>query len=451
MDLAPFAEPVSRLGTSPGPASPLAPGQILSAMSDLVVVVDESGRLEFISESARALLGQDPTAWTGRDAFDLIHPDDVGLAAEALASSVEAGPGPKTPIVLRIADGSSRWRTVEIVSTYLAPSGRPGRLVVVAREGLQHERAKKDRRAVDHRFERAFEHAPIGMALVTDDGILARVNSALELMIGGDRVALTGSPVLDLVHPDDRERARRHAMAVMSDDAVHRIELRFVRVDGSAGWAQVTSTLLRDDAGHPEHTVVHLQDITEPRRLRSQLEFAASHDPLTGLLNRSGFERRFGGCERRENMRALLVIDLDRFKPVNDRFGHAAGDALLIQVSERLRSSARSDDAIGRLGGDEFTLLSCSIDSPQAALAFGERVRERLSEVFVLEKGSVEITGSIGAALLDGDVALDCALAAADRAAYVAKHNGGDRTSLTWCSAPPSDSDDDGGSTSHRS
>jgi len=419
------------------PARSLTPGDILSAMSDLVVVIDEFGRLEFISESARTLLGHDPAEWSGRDVFDLIHPDDIGLAAEALVSSVDAGPGAKTPIVLRIADRSSTWRPVEIVSTYVAPPGGPGRLVVVGREERQHERAATDRRALDHRFERAFDHAPIGMALVADDGTLTRVNAALEVMIGSDRVALTGTSVLDLVHPDDRARAERHGRAVMSDDAIHRIELRFLRADRSVGWAQVTSTLLRDDAGHPEHTVVHLQDITEQRRLRNELEFAAHHDPLTGLLNRSGFELRFGGCVNRDDMRALIVVDLDRFKPVNDRFGHAAGDALLVQVTDRLRSSARSDDAIGRLGGDEFTLLACSIDSPRAALAFGERVRTRLSEEFVLDKGTVQITGSIGVALLDGPVALDSALAAADRAAYDVKRDGGDAVGLTWCSDAP--------------
>lgn len=415
---------------------PLTASDVLAGMSDLVVVVDPGGHLEFVGDSARTVLGLDPTDWIGRDVIDLIHPDDIGLAVEAMVSSVESGPGAKIPLVLRVRDAVSQWRRMEIVASNVPGADGTDRLVVVARDLGRRAAFVADAEALARRFERAFDRAPIGMALVGADGRLVRVNEALEDMLGRTRTDLTGLPVLDLVHPGDAAAARRHAREVQRDDEVHAAELRFVRSDGSTGWAQVTSTALRDDRGRPEHTVIHLQDVTERNRLHQQLAYAATHDPLTGLLNRAGFEERFS-TPGPSAARALVVVDLDRFKPVNDRLGHAAGDELLEVVARRLERVSTPGDSVGRLGGDEFAVLLADVDHLDRAAASAERIRSELARVVALRKGPVRVSGSVGVAVLEGPIDLDTALAAADRAAYEAKRGGGDDWSLTRVAAPP--------------
>jgi diguanylate cyclase (GGDEF)-like protein/PAS domain S-box-containing protein len=287
------------------------------------------------------------------------------------------------------------------------------------------------------RFEQAFDRAPIGMALVANDGRLVRANQALAVMCGTDVAALTGSDLFDLVHPEDRDEALARALAVLEHDDPMPIEVRFRGRGGHTAWARVTSTVIRDDVGRPLHTVTHLEDVTDQRLLREQLERAAAHDPLTGLLNRAGFATRFGQLSEQQagEPGALMLIDLDGFKAVNDAHGHAAGDALLELVAARLSSCVRSTDLVGRLGGDEFAVYQPDVADAAMVMALGERVRIALAQPYTLPQGPARLSGSIGVALLDGEVRLERALAAADGASYSAKRAGGDAVELTWCTA----------------
>jgi diguanylate cyclase (GGDEF)-like protein len=130
---------------------------------------------------------------------------------------------------------------------------------------------------------------------------------------------------------------------------------------------------------------------------------------------------------------ALLQVDLDGFKAVNDQHGHAAGDELLEHIARRLLAVVRSSDAVGRLGGDEFAIHQVEVGDATSVLSLGERVRATLAQPFHIAAGTVHVSGSIGVAMLDGRVALSRALAAADASSYAAKRLGGNRVELTWC------------------
>lgn len=410
---------------------------VLSNSSDMVVVITSELRFGFVSEAVRRILGRQPADLVGHDVFELLHPDDVGTVAEALTRSVETGPGVKEPIVLRIRHADGSWRQIEIIVNNLTDVDPVGGLLVTGRDLSERLRAEATAAAARDRFEQAFDRAPIGMALVSNEGRLLRANGALAVMCGTDVAALTGSNLFELVHPEDRDEALTRARAVLEHDDPMPIEVRFRGRGGQVAWARVTSTVIRDDLGVPMHTITHLEDVTDQRLLREQLERAAAHDPLTGLLNRAGFATRFAqlGEERAGGPGALMLIDLDGFKAVNDAHGHAAGDRLLELVADRLAACVRSTDLVGRLGGDEFAVYQPDVADAAMVLTLGERVRIALAQPYTLPEGPARLSGSIGVALLDGDVRLERALAAADGASYAAKRNGGDAVELTWCTA----------------
>ncbi|HNI35454.1 MAG TPA: sensor domain-containing diguanylate cyclase [Microthrixaceae bacterium] len=413
------------------------PGQdlfdiVLAGVSDLIVVVDDQMKFSFVNEAARRILGHDPDQWLGRDAFELIHPDDIGLAIESLTNTLDSGEGVKEPLLLRLRHADGSWRQLEIIANNLLGASHVSGLVITARDVSERLTAEATAHEARDRFEQAFDRAPVGMALVATDGRLLRVNAAFAAMVREPLRTLTGRNLLDLAHPDDRERAAEHAAAVveLGDDTP--IEVRFFRNDHTVAWARVTSTVIRNADGQAMHVVTHLEDVTEQRSLRDELHAAATHDPLTGLLNRTGFEASFRATQPTGSS-ALFVIDLDRFKPVNDAHGHLAGDRLLQLVASRLRSCLRRDEVAARLGGDEFGVFVPDILDAANAIALGERIRTVLDAPFDLDEGTVHISGSVGVALLHGNVALGIALATADRASYEAKRNGGNDVEFGWC------------------
>ena len=408
---------------------------ILRNSSDMVIVVDDDGTLVFVSEAARRILGREPEHWVGRSVFDLLHPDDIGLAAEAMVTSIEGEAGVKEPLVLRVSDASGGWKSVEIVANNLSDDPRIGGLVVSVRdlsERLQaREAAERDRR----RFEQVFERAPIGMALVSNRGEFLRVNAALCEIFGRSAADLLRCDLFEFIHPADRRRGTQHALEVLEGRTSEPIEARFQRPGGELAWARVSATVVREE-GRPVHSIVHIEDVTEQRVLRDQLEAAATHDALTGVLNRNGLYQLFEQVGYLPGASALVSIDLDRFKAVNDRFGHAAGDELLELVAMRIRIAIRAEDALARLGGDEFVVIVSGHPHPGQVEALAERIRVLLEAPFELSSGVASISGSIGVKVLPGTPEFSEEMADADSATYRAKSLGGNRVELVAAAGP---------------
>lgn len=402
---------------------------VLRNSSDLVIVVDHDGTLIFVSDAAKRILGRDPQHWVGRNAFDLLHPDDVGLAAEAMVTSLEGEAGVKEPVVLRVEHADGHWRPVEVVANNLGDDPRVGGLLINVRDlgdRLQaSEAADMDRR----RFEQVFEQAPIAMALVSNEGRFLRVNDPLCRMLGRRAPELLRSDLFDFVHPADRRRGERHAVEVLEGRTTAPVEVRFLRGDGEVAWARVSASVVFEDDS-PIHSIMQIEDVTEQRVLRERLEIAATHDPLTGTLNRNGLRRAFNLDSTGREAAALLSIDLDRFKAVNDELGHAAGDELLELVAQRIRFATRAEDSLARLGGDEFLVIVSGHPAAQDVAHLAERIRVLLAAPFELAAGTASISGSIGVKVLPGAPELSEELAGADAATYKAKGLGGNRVEM---------------------
>jgi diguanylate cyclase (GGDEF)-like protein/PAS domain S-box-containing protein len=278
-------------------------------------------------------------------------------------------------------------------------------------------------------FEEFFVSARIGLALADLSGCYVRVNSTYADLVGQAPEDLVGVPLADVVK--DAAVSHLAALAAGATDAVQS-EQSYARGDGSAIWVLHGVSTVAGPDGAPAWYAVSAQDITERRRAEQELrELTATlteqaiRDPLTGLANRALFEERLRAALSRDarggGATGVLFLDLDGFKDVNDRYGHAVGDAVLRVVADRLRSAVRPADTVARLGGDEFVVLvDGATDAGMATLV--ERLTGAVEEPLHLRGVDLQVGVSVGQALTNEGAADPAGLVSrADAEMYEAK------------------------------
>jgi diguanylate cyclase (GGDEF)-like protein/PAS domain S-box-containing protein len=267
---------------------------------------------------------------------------------------------------------------------------------------------------------RLFELAGDLLATLSPEGVVGLVNPAWEELLGWSPEELRSRPLGRLVHPDDLERTREHLRPEADGGRFTNFAIRLRHKDGSWRW------LLWSARYEDGNWYARASDITD----RQQLERQALHDPLTKLPNRvllmDRARQALARLHRGRSPVALLFIDLDRFKAVNDTLGHAAGDELLILVAERLDGVLRDSDTVARLGGDEFVILAEDLDGDAEAIAVAERVLHALEESFQVGAAEISMRASVGVAVAhDASANAEDLLREADMAMYRAKGAGG--------------------------
>jgi diguanylate cyclase (GGDEF)-like protein/PAS domain S-box-containing protein len=300
----------------------------------------------------------------------------------------------------------------------------------------ERQRAEAALRESNERFRATFEQAAVGITHLSPDGRWLRVNQKFCDVIGRTRQELHQLHLDDVKNVNDREADRVASQRLLTGEVpMTKVEKRYLRRDGSAMWASVTSSLVRDAAGTPQYIINVVQDISQRKELEDRLMHQAFHDALTGLPNRALFLDRLShgvaGAARRDAPLAVLFLDLDGFKVVNDSLGHDAGDALLVEVSRRLTGCLRPGDTVARLGGDEIAILLPEVSDPADAVRVAERVIATLQTPMPVRGHQMHVGVSIGIALHSnrqaqpGDL-----LREADIALYQAKGAGKGRAIL---------------------
>lgn len=326
---------------------------------------------------------------------------------------------------------AARWVQNALLLTMLGAS-----LLLVLTGVWLNRLITEERFDAEARLRATFQQASVGMAHISLDGRWLEVNDRLCEILGYERSSLLRKTVLDVTHHEDREKHRRDLEEMQLDGSGEiTIEKRYIRADGRMIWANVNVATVRDSQGRSLYFAAVIDDITESRRLSDQLSHQATHDALTGLINRYEFERRMQQAMQRSRIEgvsnALCFLDLDQFKIVNDTCGHVAGDALLKQVGNILRQCIRSNDTLARLGGDEFALLleACPADS---ARAVAEKIRLAIHDFqFTWEEQSFNLGVSIGVVPFDASSEdINYIMSAADTACYAAKESGRNRVHL---------------------
>ncbi len=298
----------------------------------------------------------------------------------------------------------------------------------------EHRTAELGLYEIRARFESAFNSAPIGMALVDLDGRWLQVNDAICRIIGLTRDELTETTLQAITHPDDASRDVELRQELLDGRIQsYQTEKRYRHAWGHYFWVLLTKSIVRDAQSRPLYVVTQVQDISERKEQAVRLEYLIDHDFLTGLYNRRRFEqelaRHADRVARYETKGAVLVIDLDNFKDVNDAFGHKAGDDLLKGVAGALRHRVRQTDVLARVGGDEFAVLLPEADAGEARNVADSIIRTLGQQVAMLGERSIHVTASVGVAVFDGRGAA-AVLAFADQAMYEAKQEGRNRAAI---------------------
>jgi len=281
-------------------------------------------------------------------------------------------------------------------------------------------------------FEAAFDNAPVGMALLHLDGHWFRVNPALSRMLGYSATELCAMRAPDITHPDDVVVDDVALRQLTTGEPTVTIEKRYRHRDGHVVWVRRNSGLVRDSDGFPAYIVAAYEDIGERRSQDARLAYLALHDALTGLANRALLDDRLAQaiaqCERDGGAVAVLFCDVDGLKAVNDRYGHAFGDELLVTVARRLTAEVRTADTVSRVGGDEFVVVS-NLRAAEDAESMARRITAALATEIVAPDGTpVPVRGSVGFAV-GADRLTDAStlLRRADHHMYAVKRKHGGR------------------------
>jgi diguanylate cyclase (GGDEF)-like protein/PAS domain S-box-containing protein len=287
------------------------------------------------------------------------------------------------------------------------------------------------------RFHAAFTHASIGMAIVSLEGKVLQVNQALCALLGLTEKELLGHSFRGLLHRGDAALLQRHVDSLVARrDEAFSIELRCRGVTHSETWVSLHCSPYDDRGAAGAGLIYQLYDISSRRRAEGELHHIAYHDSLTDLANRNCFQERLRVAVERSRVErhfrfAVMYLDLDRFKMVNDSLGHPAGDELLKEVARRLNACVRPRDLVARLGGDEFAMLLEQPNTDAEVLAQGERVLKALQQPVLINGTELRPMASIGLTFSDlGYREPDELLRDADLAMYKAKADGKARIAL---------------------
>jgi diguanylate cyclase (GGDEF)-like protein/PAS domain S-box-containing protein len=310
-------------------------------------------------------------------------------------------------------------------------------LSVVLSSAMAHAaefEAKRDQVQALARFEATFANALTGMVLLDLDGQIIDSNPAIQRLLGRTQHELTRHALAKFVHPSDRRKTRAGYLRMISTGGSSlRMQHRFVGREGQVIWVDAAASLVPDSDGQPSFAIAMIQDITQRKEAEAALlsqaalnEHQAQHDALTGLANRTLFHSRISQVvnprRRTDGRAAVVVIDLDGFKEINDSLGHAAGDELLVELSRRLELALRTSDTVARLGGDEFGVLLPQVEARDDVLHAVERMKAAIEEPVTLQGLSLSLEASIGIATYpeDGED-VETLLRCADGAMYHAK------------------------------
>jgi diguanylate cyclase (GGDEF)-like protein/PAS domain S-box-containing protein len=398
----------------------------------LILVFDHE--LRFVLAAGQALERKgDPLAFREGEFVGDAFPMDVWTALEPLFRSALAGETRSREIwaeehryCLMVDVGPLRMHG-STAGTDARPDVAGGVAVVLDTTARRQADAYAPR-PLDH-FEQVFDRAPIGTGLLDEEGRWMLVNRALSQITGYTVEELVGKRFEDIVHPDDvRNDASQREQLLAGEIAAYQIEKRYFDAAGEIMSAIFSVSLVRDRDGAPLHFIAQIQDISERKQLEEHLRHLADHDPLTGLRNRRLFEHdlrlQVARSRRYEEQAALMVIDLDHFKEVNDRHGHKAGDDALQAVATALARRLRESDLVARLGGDEFAVLLPHVDHEGAAIVAQGLTRVVLGCGVELGDEIIHPSASVGFAVIDKHTeSAEQVFVQADRAMYKAKRS----------------------------
>jgi diguanylate cyclase (GGDEF)-like protein/PAS domain S-box-containing protein len=402
----------------------LAEAQRLAGLGSFEVDV-ATGATRWSAELYR-LLGVDAdTEPSLGELYLRVHPDDLLTVKRQLRAVLDHGE--TGDLVFRVLRHDEVGWCHLRAKAVTGPGGAAVTGTVV--DITERRRIEDERREAEARLRLGIENAAMGILMLDRDARITMVNPAMRTMLARPDEEVVGQQVDRFLHPDDGRSARaRLAAAVRHEMGAYQTERRFLGPDGALTWALVNVAPVHDADGAVDYFFAQVQDISDRKVMEDALEHLAVHDALTQLPNRTlltdRVEHALEQLGRHGGAMAVLFVDIDRFKVVNDGMGHRAGDDLLAIVAERLRSTVRPSDTVARFGGDEFVVVCEQLDGPWEAARIGARIARSIEQPMELEGREVVVTASIGVALAGEGSTADALFRDADAAMYRAKERG---------------------------
>jgi diguanylate cyclase (GGDEF)-like protein/PAS domain S-box-containing protein len=408
---------------------------------------DEGARVLDCDDAFTEMFGYTAEELIGNSVLDQIHPDDQGRAVEGWLAVLSTGHDQQTRLRRRRKDGSYMWVDTTLRNFLNHPQRNYVLVEIIDISAeMQAQEALAEREELLRRLTAAM---PVGLLhLDTERNVVFNNARLLEILYGSQSPALT----LASDESEQREAGAEHAtsatyasaiLSTLTEESAAELDAALTDVLGegvdrdvevditlpSGTWRRALMSLraLLRPSGEVSGAITCVLDVTDSARARQELEHRATFDPLTHCYNRSSVLSTLERELEREDAvsTGVVYVDLDRFKPVNDKLGHAAGDELLVLVAERLRHVSRDSDVAGRLGGDEFLIVLREIPGADMAMRAAERICEALCDTFELSGGTVELGASIGVACShDGAVTAEELVKRADAAMYRSKEQG---------------------------
>lgn len=401
---------------------------LVERMREGLAQVDNQGVVQFVNDRYCQMVGYEREELLGKNAdFLLASPEDAAIVAAKTQSRLQ-GIIDQYEVRIRRKDGSVIW--VEIGGAPVTDAEG----VVVGSIGVHNDvterrRAEQALRESEARYRLMAENSTDMISRISFDGTILYASDASRRLLGYEPAEMEGRTFYEFMYGPDRTEIR-DLTALINENRPTTFSFRMIRRDGSVVWFETTSRSVRDPgSGNVEEIIGVSRDISERKRAEEQIEFQAYHDALTGLPNRRLFRDRLtvalAHARRMRTPLAVMFLDLDRFKEVNDTLGHSFGDEMLKSVAMRLQAALREEDSIARMGGDEFTVLLADLGSTDDAATIAQKLIEAVAQPMRIDEREIFITTSIGIALFpsDGDTA-ELLLKNADHAMYRAKDAG---------------------------
>jgi len=378
-----------------------------------------------IDDATTKILGWSREQMVGRRSIDFIHPDDQPRSINGWME-MAAGPGASSRTRLRHLCRDGSWRWLEITNINALGDSDDGCVIADMADISDEMAALESVRAREQLLERLAEALPLGLFQVDTDRRVVYTNDRLHQIIGKSLEETVDEQMVNVV-PEDRPLLDQALTAVLDQGLDGEVAVRLQpQGDGHQRLCTFSLRALTTDTGVVSGAIVCVADVTESAQMHNELERHAMLDPLTECHNlrsiMSALEITLDTHSETWPGTAVIFVDIDRFKSVNDTFGHAAGDELLTVVADRLRRTVRADDIVGRIGGDEFLIVCPRVRAAEETMTLGQRLSESLRHDVNIAAGTISLRASIGVAWTKGiNHEADALVGEADAAMYESK------------------------------
>ncbi len=353
--------------------------------------------IDELNLTGAALLGGERNNLLHKRFADFVAPEDIGHWNQYFAGVLQRDDKSTCELAILLEDNTRRQ--VRLDSLRLQEDGKPSAVRVVLTDISEYKRSEDELREQEEFFRMITENADDFIAVLDLDG-KRLYNSPSYSRLFGDPESLKGTDSFAEIHPDDREHVKRVFRDTVQTGIGLRIEYRFAMPDGSIRHIESCGGVIRNSLGRPSRVVVVSRDITERINAEDQIRNLAFYDALTKLPNRRMFDDRLNqamaASNRSGRYAALMFLDMDNFKPLNDQYGHSAGDLLLKEVAQRIVSCVREADTVSRFGGDEFVVMITELDADKKSSiaqtgVVAEKIRAILAKPYrlVLQRDGV--------------------------------------------------------------